>query len=94
MPAPDLVFVRKAEEPELAPPRRMSGILGWLRANLFSSIGNTLPSGEMQLSTRIRLGTLNIDSSPAGPPAFFFLTEPFSSGIHRPAALPSKWIFS
>jgi general L-amino acid transport system permease protein len=42
MPASDVAFVRREEEPELAPPRSMSGILGWLRANFFSSVGNTV----------------------------------------------------
>ena len=42
MSAPDLVFVRSEEEPEQAPPRRTSGAVAWLRANLFSSVANTI----------------------------------------------------
>ena len=35
-------FVRREDEPELPPPRRRTGAVGWLRANLFSSPGNTV----------------------------------------------------
>lgn len=38
----DFAYVRKEEEPILAPPRRESGIVAWMRTNLFSSIGNTV----------------------------------------------------
>ena len=38
----DLIFVRKEEEPILAPPVSDVGAIGWLRANLFSSVTNTI----------------------------------------------------
>ena len=38
----DLVYVRKEEEPILAPPRSEVGIMGWLLGNLFSSFTNML----------------------------------------------------
>jgi general L-amino acid transport system permease protein len=38
----ELAYVRKEEEPVLAPPLGEVGALGWLRANLFSSIANTI----------------------------------------------------
>ena len=38
----ELAFVRREEEPVLAPPRGETGALGWLRANLFSSATNTI----------------------------------------------------
>jgi general L-amino acid transport system permease protein len=40
--AHDLLFVRKEEEPVLAPPASEVGAIGWLRANLFSSVTNTI----------------------------------------------------
>jgi general L-amino acid transport system permease protein len=38
----DLVYVRKEEEPILAPPISDVGAVGWMRANLFSSTANTI----------------------------------------------------
>ncbi len=38
----DLAYVRREEEPVLAPPRGQAGQLGWLRRNLFSSMTNTI----------------------------------------------------
>ncbi len=35
-------FVRAADEPELPPPPNRAGVVGWLRANLFSSVTNTI----------------------------------------------------
>jgi len=40
--AHDLLFVRKEEEPVLAPPSSEVGAIAWLRANLFSSVTNTV----------------------------------------------------
>jgi general L-amino acid transport system permease protein len=40
--AHDLLYVRKEEEPVLAPPASEVGAIGWLRANLFSSVTNTI----------------------------------------------------
>jgi general L-amino acid transport system permease protein len=40
--AHDLLFVRKEEEPVLAPPSSEVGVIAWLRANLFSSVTNTI----------------------------------------------------
>jgi general L-amino acid transport system permease protein len=36
------MFVRSADEPEMPPPPNRAGALGWLRANLFSSVTNTI----------------------------------------------------
>ena len=36
----ELAYVRKEEEPVLAPPRSQVGLFGWARANLFSSFTN------------------------------------------------------
>jgi general L-amino acid transport system permease protein len=38
----EMVFVRREEEPVLAPPPGQVGIVGWLRRNLFSSITNAV----------------------------------------------------
>jgi general L-amino acid transport system permease protein len=38
----ELAYVRGEEEPVLAPPPGEVGAIGWLRANLFSSIANTI----------------------------------------------------
>ncbi len=38
----NFVYVSDGEEPILMPPRRESGVIGWLRANLFSSTTNTV----------------------------------------------------
>jgi general L-amino acid transport system permease protein len=38
----ELMFVRREEEPVLAPPPGEVGAVGWLRRNLFSSLANTL----------------------------------------------------
>jgi general L-amino acid transport system permease protein len=38
----DLLYVRKEEEPILAPPRSDVGAVGWMRANLFSTTTNTV----------------------------------------------------
>ncbi|HZP21219.1 MAG TPA: amino acid ABC transporter permease [Bauldia sp.] len=38
----ELVYVRREEEPVLAPPRGESGAVAWLRRRLFSSIGNVI----------------------------------------------------
>jgi general L-amino acid transport system permease protein len=40
--AHDLLFVRKEEEPVLAPPSSEVGAIAWLRGNLFSSVTNTI----------------------------------------------------
>jgi general L-amino acid transport system permease protein len=40
--AQQLAYVRKEEEPVLAPPRSEVGAVGWVRANLFSSTTNTV----------------------------------------------------
>ena len=40
----EMAYVRKEEEPVLAPPRREAGALWWLRANLFSSVTNIVAS--------------------------------------------------
>ena len=40
--ASELVFVRREEEPVLAPPPGETGVVGWLRHNLFSSVANTI----------------------------------------------------
>src|SRR2546421_923253 len=40
--ASELVFVRREEEPVLAPPPGETGVVGWLRRNLFSSVTNTI----------------------------------------------------
>ena len=40
--AHDILFVRKEEEPILAPPLSEVGAIGWMRANLFSSVTNTI----------------------------------------------------
>jgi general L-amino acid transport system permease protein len=40
--AHDLLFVRKEEEPVLAAPSSEVGAVAWLRANLFSSVTNTI----------------------------------------------------
>lgn len=37
-----IAFVRTDESPRLPPPARNSGVIGWLRDNLFSSLGNTV----------------------------------------------------
>jgi general L-amino acid transport system permease protein len=37
-----LAYVRSEEAPKLPPPRSMVGLVGWLRANLFSSTGNAV----------------------------------------------------
>ena len=39
--AHDLAYVRKEEEPILAPPRHEVGAIKWMRTNLFSSATNT-----------------------------------------------------
>ena len=36
----EMVYVRKEEEPVLAPPRSAVGAVGWMRAHLFSSVTN------------------------------------------------------
>jgi len=38
----EIAFVRKAVIEPLPPPRAASGAIGWLRANLFSSVSNTI----------------------------------------------------
>src|SRR5579871_4867293 len=38
----EMVFVRREEEPVLAPPPGQVGVVGWLRRNLFSSLTNTI----------------------------------------------------
>ncbi|MBA5776431.1 amino acid ABC transporter permease [Stappia sp. F7233] len=38
----DLSYVRADESPNLPPPVNTTGVIGWMRANLFSSIGNTI----------------------------------------------------
>lgn len=38
----DLSFVRKEMVPEKAPPLSEVGVIGWMRTNLFSSIGNSI----------------------------------------------------
>src|SRR2546422_1716983 len=38
----EMVFVRREEEPVLAPPPGETGVVGWLRRNLFSSLANTI----------------------------------------------------
>src|SRR6185295_3837484 len=40
--AHEMVFVRREEEPVLAPPPGQAGAVGWLRRNLFSSVTNTI----------------------------------------------------
>jgi general L-amino acid transport system permease protein len=40
--AESIAYVRSKEAPALPPPRRRSGVVGWLSANLFSSWSNTL----------------------------------------------------
>ena len=40
--AHDLIYVRREEEPILPPPVRQTGAVAWLRANLFSSVANTI----------------------------------------------------
>ncbi|WP_319774080.1 amino acid ABC transporter permease [Breoghania sp.] len=42
MAASDFRFVRQEMAPVLPPPVATGGLLGWLRANLFSSLGNTV----------------------------------------------------
>ncbi|WP_321504568.1 amino acid ABC transporter permease [Breoghania sp.] len=42
MAATDFRFVRQEMAPVLPPPVATGGLLGWLRANLFSSLGNTV----------------------------------------------------
>ena len=37
-----LHYVRDTEAPKLPPPGRSTGVIAWLRANLFSSIGNSI----------------------------------------------------
>jgi general L-amino acid transport system permease protein len=38
----DVSFVRTVDQPAVSPPASTIGIVAWLRANLFSSIGNTI----------------------------------------------------
>jgi general L-amino acid transport system permease protein len=38
----DITYVRDIEQPALSPPASTVGLVGWLRANLFSSLGNTI----------------------------------------------------
>src|SRR5439155_452277 len=38
----EMVFVRREEEPVLAPPPGEAGAIGWLRHNLFSSVTNSV----------------------------------------------------
>src|ERR1700686_4993186 len=38
----EMVFVRREEEPVLAPPPGEVGVVGWLRHNLFSSLANSV----------------------------------------------------
>ncbi len=38
----EMVYVRKEEEPILAPPRSDVGAIGWIRRNLLSSLGNII----------------------------------------------------
>jgi general L-amino acid transport system permease protein len=38
----EMAFVRREEEPVLAPPPGQVGVVGWLRRNLFSSVTNSL----------------------------------------------------
>jgi general L-amino acid transport system permease protein len=38
----DIAIVRIEDEPTLPPPRFRAGAIGWLRANLFSSVTNTI----------------------------------------------------
>lgn len=40
--AEQFAYARREEEPILAPPRSEVGAIGWLRANLFSSVTNTI----------------------------------------------------
>jgi general L-amino acid transport system permease protein len=40
--AHDLLYVRKEEEPVLAPPSSEVGAIAWMRANLFSSVTNSV----------------------------------------------------
>src|SRR3990167_1229214 len=40
--AHDLLYVRKEEEPVLAPPSSEVGAIAWMRANLFSSVTNSI----------------------------------------------------
>ncbi len=40
--AEQFAYSRREEEPTLAPPRNEVGAVGWLRANLFSSVTNTI----------------------------------------------------
>ena len=40
--ASELVYVRREEEPVLAPPPGQVGVVGWFRRNLFSSITNSI----------------------------------------------------
>ena len=38
----DVSFVRTMDQPAVSPPASTIGIVSWLRANLFSSVGNTI----------------------------------------------------
>ena len=38
----DMFYMRTTEAERLPPPRRTTGVVAWLQANLFSSISNTI----------------------------------------------------
>ena len=40
--AEQFAYARREEEPTMAPPRSEVGAIGWLRANLFSNVTNTI----------------------------------------------------
>ena len=79
MAASDFRFVRQEMAPVLPPPVATGGLLGWLRANLFSSLGNTV----LTLFGILILGSL------LEPLINFAFVEAVWTGENREACLAS-----
>jgi general L-amino acid transport system permease protein len=76
----DGVFVRTNAPPAVAPPVATTGIVGWLRANLFSSIFNSMLTVLIVVALLLTI-----------PPLIkFLLVDAVWSGTDRDACLPSE----
>ena len=58
MTSPAIAYVRTADAPLLPPPRGTVGPIGWLRQNLFSSLGNSLLTVAISLFLGLILWTI------------------------------------
>ena len=73
-------YVRKVPAPDMRPPPATVGLLGWMRANLFSSVGSTIAT----VLTAALLAYIV-------PPLFdFLIVNAVWTGTDREACLPSE----